>query len=89
MLGLLPSVYGLAAAVAFAALSVLAFADDYFLEGTGLALLAVAYVIRYLPKFFVLSILNLAAHAAFLAGAALFAYSVWGRVVEIYNENPL
>jgi len=80
MLGLLPSVYGLAAAVAFAALSLLALDADRLLEATGLALLAVAYLVRHIPKFVVLGLLNLPAHAAFLVGAALFAYSVADRM---------
>ena len=83
MLGLLPSVYGLAAAVAFAALSLLALNDDHLMEATGLALLAVAYVLRHIPKLFVFGMLNLVAHAVFIAGAALFAYSIWDQFHQL------
>jgi hypothetical protein len=76
MLGLLPSVYGLAAAAAFFILFLLAVDAEQWPEAAAYGLLAFAYALRHIPKLIVLGFLNLLAHLAFLAGAALFIFNV-------------
>ena len=80
MLGLLPSVYGLFAAVLFAALFLLSMDADRLMEAVGFALLSFAYLLRHIPKVLVFSFVDIFAHLAFLAGAVMVAYSVADRM---------
>lgn len=68
-----PSVYGFAGALIFLILALVSYnGDGKFLETAMWLLLGAAYLLKHLPKFIVLRMLNLVALALLAVGMVLF-----------------
>jgi hypothetical protein len=68
-----PSIYGFAGALIFWILALISFNNDGSLIDTAMwGLLGVAYLLKHLPKFIVLRLLNLIALALLAIGLVLF-----------------
>jgi len=68
-----PSIYGFAGALIFWILALISFNNDGALIDTAMwGLLGVAYLLKHLPKFIVLRLLNMIALALLAIGLVLF-----------------
>ena len=68
-----PSIYGFAGAFIFWILALISFNNDGALIDTGMwGLLGVAYLLKHLPKFILLRMLNIIALALLAIGLVLF-----------------
>ncbi|NQW20284.1 MAG: hypothetical protein HQ477_06115 [Chloroflexi bacterium] len=68
-----PSIYGFAGALIFLILALTSYnADEKFLNTAIWSLLGAAYLLKHLPKFLVLRMLNLIALALLAVGMVLF-----------------
>lgn len=68
-----PSIYGFAGALIFLILALISLNNDgEFLDTAMWALLGAAYLLKHLPKFIVLRMLNLVALALLAVGMVLF-----------------
>ena len=68
-----PSIYGFAGALIFWILALISFNKDGALIDTGMwGLLGVAYLLKHLPKFILLRMLNMIALALLAIGLVLF-----------------
>ncbi len=86
-MGFIPSAYGLLASLVFLLLALSRYRSgiDFgnFAEWTltlGFASLGLGYLLRYLPKFFILYFLNFAAHPLTILGALLLALHLTVRL---------
>ncbi len=67
-----PSIYGFAGALIFLILALLSVNAEEWLNAAMWGLLGAAFLLKHLPKFLVLRMLNLVALAMLVAGMALF-----------------
>jgi hypothetical protein len=68
-----PNIYGFAAALIFLTLALISFnSDGAILDTAAWALLGAAFLLKHLPKFLVLSMLNLVALGLLAVGLVLF-----------------
>ena len=70
-----PSIYGFVSAFVFLILGVSAINEDSFLEATGWMILTMSYIIKHLPKFFVLRFVNLFALVLLIIGFTIVFYA--------------
>jgi hypothetical protein len=70
------SLFGLGAAVIFLALTLLAIQDTRWMDSVTFGLLGIAFLIRHMPKFLILRILDPYALILLAGGMALFFWDV-------------
>ena len=70
-----PSIYGFASAFIFLILEISSINEDSFLEATGWMILTMSYIIKHLPKFFVLRFVNLFALVLLIIGFTIVFYA--------------
>ena len=70
-----PSIYGFASAFIFLILAISSFNEDSFLKSAGWMILTMSYIIKHLPKFFILRFVNLFALILLLIGFTIIFYS--------------